>query len=237
MYIDIAKYGLDNPAMRVWLEEGENGLRLAVMKYHTGISLYTAERDFDAAAAAALIREHRVGSVTGRRDLVEKLSGVLAAEYAAEYGWIFRYDGGYPAPDRETPVVRAGEEDAEEIARLIISDEGIGGYYEIEDLTRQFAERMQAGFGRNLVIRENGRIVAHYATYAEYEDIAVIGGLIVAPEQRGRHLADTLEHRLVEELRAEGYRVYSFAASELRHSLLLRRGVPMAGEYGKLVRR
>ena len=42
MYIDIAKYGLDNPAMRVWLEEGENGLRLVVMKYHTGISLYTA---------------------------------------------------------------------------------------------------------------------------------------------------------------------------------------------------
>ena len=39
---------------------------------------------------------------------------------------------------------------------------------------------------QNFVLRENGKIVSHMGTYADIDGIAVLGGLVTAPEVRGK---------------------------------------------------
>ena len=235
MYIDIAKYGLDNPNMKVWLDCDGDGINMVVMKYHDSISVYAEDSGFPVDDAVGLIRSCAVGSVTARKDIIERLSIPLSDIYGAEYGYVFSYQE-FPEYNCDAQIIRAEESDMLDIARLIVSDEGIGSYYQVEDLAGQFKERARAGFGRNYIIYADGKIAAHYGTYAEFENIAVIAGLIVDPGYRGRHFGGALESHIVKTLLGEGFRVYSFATTQMRYQFLTKHGIFPVGEYGKLVR-
>ncbi len=236
MYIDIKKYGLANPNMKVWIDSDENGMRLVVMKYHTSISVYSEETDWDVAAVAKLIEDEKVGSVTGKRDMIEKLHEVLQEQYTASYGAVFQFTS-YRDSDFDGEIETASEDDTLEIAKLITKDEGIGGYYEIEDLAAQLAERIRTDMGRSYVIRENGKIIAHIASYAEFENLATTGGLIVDPDSRNGVYGSVLEGYLVNQLWADGFQVYTFVTARLRKRLLEAMGNRCVGEYGKLARK
>ncbi len=236
MYIDIKKYGLGNPNMSVWIDRNYQGIYLVVMKYHTSISVYTREENWDVDAVSDIIRREKPESVTAPRAIVEALQNVLSEEYGAVYGSVFeltnirqdRFDG---------EIERVGEADTKEIAELIVRDEGIGGYYNVADLAEQFTERMRTNMGRNYVIRDHGRIVAHIASYAEYDGIATTGGLIVDPAYQTGVYGAVLESYLVEQLKKEGFRIYTFVTERLRKLFLTAVGNPCVGEYGKMTRK
>lgn len=236
MYIDIKKYGLENPNMKVWMDSDEKGVRLVVMKYHTSISVYSEEENWDVAAVVQIIKDEKVGSVTGRKDIIEKLHEALQDSYEASYGAVFQFTS-YRDSDFDGEIETAKETDTLEIAKLITKDEGIGGYYEIEDLAAQLAERIRTNMGRSYVIRENGKIIAHIASYAEFEDLATTGGLIVDPDSRNGIYGSVLEGYLVNQLWSDGFQVYTFVTARLRKKLLGAMGNTCVGEYGKLARK
>ena len=232
MYIDIAKYGLENPYMKVWLDSDERGIKLVVMKYHTGISVYTDTEDWDISKVAQLIKEENVSSVTGPKDTVNQLYELCGDEYKVTYGSVFSFTKhrDFDFSRIETATV----DDALEIAELIVQDEGIGSYYDVRDLATQLAERMNTNMGRSYVIRSEGKIVAHIASYAEFEGLATTGGLIVSPECRTGVYGGALESYLVRNLLEENFVVYTFVTERLRSKLLLALGNQCVGEYGKM---
>ena len=234
MYIDIAKYGLENPNMKVWLDSDDKGVKLVVMKYHTSISVYSDRKKWDIGAVAQLIEEEKVGSVTGRRDMIEELVK-SCPNYSAEYGSVFRLST-HRDYDFDGDIETATPDDALEIAKLIATDEGIGSYYEIQDLADQLAERMETGMGRSYVIRDQGKIVAHIASYAEFKSLATTGGLIVDMEHRSGVYGGVLESYLVKNLLEENFKVYTFVTARLRAKLFEALGNKQVGEYGKMTR-
>lgn len=236
MYIDIAKYGLDNPNMKIWLDADNDGVGLVVMKYHTGMSVYSARKKWDAKGTARLIENEKAASVTGPRAQIERLMKLLGDRYGAEYGAVFRFTN-HRDYGMDELVETAGPEDTPECARLIAADEGIGSYYEVQDLAVQLAERMDTGMGRSYVIRQDGRIVAHIASYAEFKGIATTGGLIVDPAYRSGVYGGVLESYLVKRLLEEKFKVYTFVTARLRVKLLTALGNEQVGEYGKMMRR
>lgn len=236
MYIDIAKYGIDPKFLRVWLSGDEADPGTVVMKYHTGLSFYCEGDDPDLEGVAALVESEKPLSITAKKSLLLPLHERIADRYNAEYGYVFEFTD-YQPMEPGIPVERAGEEDAMEIARLVTGDESIGSYYEIRDLADQFAERMRTGFGRSYVIREDGKIIAHIASYAEYDGLATTSGLIVDEDHRSGIYGAYLEKYLVEDLKKDGFTVYTFIEKRLRKKLLERMGNRCVGEYGKLTRR
>lgn len=235
MYIDIGKYGLENSNMKVWLDSDESGLKIVVMKYHTSISVYTDRGDWDVEAVARLIDLEHVNSVTAQKRIIEGLFERCADSYDVSYGSVFRFSN---AREFEfSGLIEDGRaSDTLEIAQLIAQDEGIGSYYEVEDLANQLAERIQTGMGRSFVIRENGKIVAHIASYAEFNGIATTGGLIVDPNYQNGLYGGILESHLVHTLLQENYQVYTFVTNRLRKKLLSAWGNKCVGEYGKMTR-
>jgi len=90
--------------------------------------------------------------------------------------------------------------------------------------------------GRNYIIREDGKIIGHIATYAELDDVAVTGGLIVERAYEGHMFGAVLEGYIVRQMREEGFRLYTFVVNHKRYKLLKNMGNLPVGEYGKMIK-
>ena len=234
LYIDIKKYGLDSEHIKVWIDEDDQGISLVLMKYHTGMVLYTDRKDWDLVGVKKIIKQEKPNSITARKDLIIALHDVLKDMYDDDYGYVFILTK-YPPVQSDLPIEVAKEDDFMEIAHLVTADEGVGSHYEITDYAKQLRERMEDGFGRSYIIRKNGKIIGHIASYAECDGIAPISGLIVDPDYRNSFYGAALENKIMDDLRKEGFTVFSTVTTKLRKKLLEVSGNECKGEYGKLV--
>ena len=205
LYIDIINYGISAKNMKVWLEEEDSRLNMVVMKYYDSYQIYSHKLICRVEEILYLFRKYPASMISGRKDV--------------------------KAIDK---VIRAVPEEAEEIARLICSDSEIGGHYTVEALTRQLKERICTRTGRSYIIRENGDIAAHSATYAEADKIAVVGGTIIKQEYRNLNYYMLLSNYMLQQLTAEGKKAYTFSITDKMiqyHEKMHTK----CSEYGKLV--
>ncbi len=241
MYIDILNYGVVSENMAVWLQEQDGQIELVVMKYFDSFQVYSHRRAIDVGPVLALLQEYPVTMVSARRDIIEQLEGVCSG-YHAVYGAVFDVSylrrtfwamgGTKPCALKVTEAV---EDDAAEIAELLCSDDTFRVNYKEEDLARQLAERIRTHTGRSVIIRMDGRIVAHDATFAEAEGVAVVSGLVIRPEYRGLGCYEALVSYLGDQLVNEGKIPYAFAITD--KTIRYHRAVyTECGEYGKLVK-
>lgn len=241
MYIDILNYGVASENMTVWLQEQDGQVELVVMKYFDSFQIYSHSKKIDVEQVTALLREHPVTMISARRDIIEQLEEVCDG-YSAAYGAVFdvsRLRRTYGVMGGAKPcaleVTEAVEEDATEIAQLLRSDDTFRVNYKEADLAKQLAERIRTHTGRSVIIRVDGRIVAHDATFAEAEGVAVVSGLVIRPEYRGLGCYEALVSHLGKRLVKEGKTPYAFAISD--KTIRYHRAVyTECGEYGKLVK-
>ena len=236
MFVDIKKYRLSNPAMRIWIDKDENNqLTCVVMKYHTGVSVYAETDTYPSDEVIQLIRDLNPMSITAKKTIVEKIEEAVGSQYNVLYGYVFRVDSFNDFGGNDL-VELANEDDMLECAKLIVSNEEIGSYYEIENLAEQLRERIRTGMGRNYIIRDNGKIIGHIASYAELDDVATTSALIVDHEHEGKMYGAVLESYIVNQLRKEGFNVYTYIIQKKRFRLLKNIGNNPVGEYGKMMR-
>ncbi len=234
MYVDIAKYGLDNPNMAVWYDADDDGICLVVMKYYDSIQVFTEKDDYDTEAVINLIREYKPGMISGRSDLVELLYPLCTDTYNFEKGYVFKLTR-FRAFDSIVPIKRVGVEKCKEIARFICSNESIGGYYDVDNLTKQLAERIETGIGRSLIITgEDGTIKGHIATYAEFDGIATTAGLLAVDDGSGIPYGTMLESRLVNDLLNENYTIFTFVTEDRRARFFRAMKCVELNRYGKM---
>jgi predicted GNAT family acetyltransferase len=171
--------------------------------------------------------------ISARANVISELHSQVSGLYHKEFGMILSqpYTGLHYNQNPEL----ATKNDMEEIARLVCSDKGIGGHYTPEELKAQFISRFDDGTGRNYVIRKEQIIVAHYATYAEIPEIAVMGGLIVLPEERGNGFARLLHCYLSDLLITEKREAVLFCHDRHVLNMYLKMGAVVRSEYGKMV--
>lgn len=241
MYIDILNYGVDSENLAVWQQEQSGQIELVVMKYFDSFQIYSHKRDIDVEPVLNLLQEYPVTMVSARRDIIEQLEGVCSG-YSAAYGSVFdvgRIRRAFRVMGGEKPctieVTEAVADDAAEIAKLLCSDDTFRVNYQEDDLARQLAERIRTHTGRSAIIRMDGRIIAHHATFAEAKDVAVVSGLVIRPEYRGLGYYEALVRYLRGQLMKEGKTPYAFAISD--KTVRYHRAVyTECGEYGKLVK-
>ncbi|MGN0375527.1 MAG: hypothetical protein ACI4EN_08515 [Butyrivibrio sp.] len=234
LYIDIFNYGTCTDNMTVWFQEEEDEISLVVMKYYDSFQIYSYEDNFDVEAVRALIEDYPVSMISGRRGMIEKLANICP-EYETAYGAVFLMDK-YRTIQSPIEIYEATEQDTTEIAELICSDSMLGGHYTPENLANQLADRISTHTGRSYIIRDKGKIVAHSATYAEAEGIAVVSGTIIAPEYRNCNYYMLLSNFMLQRLTAEKKKVYTFSLSHKMISYHERFHI-RCGECGKLIKK
>lgn len=240
LYLDVYKYGLDNPAMKLWVLKSENTgeITAVVMKYHDSISLVAGPSVVSFDFFAELLEQEQPAMVSGEYELMKQIYPQISDVYDMEEGYVYEITD-YRYIPCDVGIEPAGREDMPEAAKLICSDESIGGaYYDIDDLTQQLIERIEDGTARNFKIcEEDGTMFAHIATYAEGKGIGVTGGLIVEPSHRDQPYGTFLESHLVKSMRDDGLRAFTFVTNRKRAKLFDAMGGVERSRYGKLTRK
>lgn len=232
-YIDLKKYGINNPNLKIYYYENEGKITSAATSYYNGLQLYANDYAFPVAETTALINRLKPSMVASTQHIIELIKHNFADSYSLENGYVCGISStNHICPKYE--VVRASYEDLEEISKLICSDEGVGGHYTVNELKIQLKDRMEESFGRNYIIRLDGKIVCHAATYAEVSKLAVISGVITHSAYRGKGLALEAVTKLCSDLLSEGKQPHLFFYTKEAFSLYSRIGFGTPSNWSKL---
>lgn len=201
-YIDLKKIGIENSNLTVYVDKLEE-IQCTALKYYDGLQLFDADGNIDAEETAKLIRDLNSHIVSSTVDVIEKLYPLLKDTYEMEQGYVTEMLSMHECEISEE--VRPAEYvEYDEIARLICSDEGVGGHYDPQELKEQLLTRLEDGMGRNYILKKDGKIVHHAATYAELDNLAVISGVITREDWRGKGVGTLVVRKLCYDLLKEG---------------------------------
>lgn len=235
-YIDLKKYGIDNPHLHIYYSTRDGAISAVATEYYKGIQLFSYGETLDIEETLELIRKLDTPMVNGKKELIELLEPHLGADFEKEVGYVAWMKALKPGADL-TKVEQAGEEKCLEIARLICTDEGLGGHYVPEEFCQQLVDRQREQFGRNYVIYQNGKIVCHAATYAEIDNLAIVSGVIADAACRGQGLGYQVVSRLCHDLLEEGKRPCIFYFKKEAAGLYAKVGFEDGTGWGKLSRK
>ncbi len=233
LYVDLLKYGFQNENVNVWIQKNGTEIKALVLQYYTGVHVFSKDLEFDVVKVVDLLKKIRPSMICGMKWTLDKIKSYFK-EYELEVGIVgcleelnlFDTDGCY----------RADEGEIKELAELLAEDESLGKPYGFELLYKQLLERYHEDFGRNFIYRDNGKIVATASTYAEKGGVAVISGVMVHPEYRGKGLSKNVLSAICSDLKRDGFDVFSYyyipSATRMHESV----GFEAIGEWAKLVR-
>lgn len=232
LYLDFVKYGLNNENLKFWFDAKDNEIKCVILKYYSGMHIFSKNRDCDYDEISKLIKEETPSVICAEKYLIEKLSDMLKeTEYEAEYGWVRVLSEKFPYEN--SMVEKATEKDFKEISKLIINDH-MGEFYELDELIAQMKEREEDGFSRNYIIKDGEKIISNASTTAEIEEIAVLSNVITDPSYRGKGLATTVCSKLCNDLIEEGKKIYLINYTEESTGLYDKLGFEISCEIGKL---
>ena len=235
VYIDLRKYPLDNHHFRAWCQYDDQQTLVAVVtEYHKGIQVYSKSQDFNAEEIASFLNAKNPPIILGMKETMDKLWPFMP-ERKQELGTVGQLTS--VRIDANPNAYAADYNELEDIVNLLVQDENIGKPYGFESLYTQFRERMEDGFGRNYILRDNAthELICHAGTYAELPEIAVIGGVITSPNFRGQGQAKSVLAALCQKLLEEGKDIFSFYYIPPAIKMHLGVGFESIGEWAKLI--
>ncbi len=239
MYMDILECGIEDDGLGLWTAEKDGAIACVYYQYYDCLHIFGRE-GCETGDALALIDEIRPKVISSSEKVIEQLRAVLPMdEYMYELNHIItasiELDGG-----REVDIREAEESDVPEIAELMLKADIFRDVYDYEGLCESLRRRLQEGFGRLFIIRdEEGRMIATNATNAETDRIAVIGGLVTDPEMRGRGLGRAITASTWNLVRREGKQGLAFLITDNEKTISLHRkmGFDFIGFSARLIRK
>lgn len=233
LYLDLLKYGCEDENVKVWLQKNNNNITSVILKYYSGMHVFSKKNDFDVEEIVRLINDEKPSMVCGEKRIIEGIyNSIKTKEYKIETGFVrelkqIKYED-------YSNVKSAEKEDFYDIAKLIYEDEDLGSSYKLEELEKQMYERNIQKYTRNYVIHEDGKVVAHAATGAENDKIAMLAYVITDPNHRGKGLAIKVCSKVCSELKQEGKQIFLINYSNESTKLYDKLGFEPKCEWGKL---
>lgn len=234
-YIDLKKFGIENPNLTIYFEETDE-ICCTALKYYEGLQLFDGAGKMNAEETAALIRTLNSHIVSSTVEVIEALYPLLKDSYDMEQGYVTEMLS-LPEGTVSDEVRPAYVEEYDEIAKLICSDEGVGGHYAPEELKAQLLTRLEEGFGRNYILKRDGEIIHHAATYAELDNLAVISGVITREDYRGKGVGTLAVRKLCHDLLKEGKKPCLFYYTKQAEAFYQKIGFEKGTGWAKLVLR
>lgn len=218
----------------VWSESNHGKLTGIMVKYYDSFQIFGDADMIDVATAAEILREYSPKTISGNKEFIQKLEEYLTG-YKTVYGIIVRMSD-YRELPQFTKVEPARAEDANEIAELLRTDEDFYNNYTQEGLASQLRDRILNKTGRSWVIRENGHVAAHVATFAETNTFAIESGLVAAKEYIKMFYGAVLLEYMKKVLTLENKTAYSLRVMYYMQNATKVTGEEICGYYGKMTK-
>ena len=184
LYIDTIFYGYNSDKVKTYILESNNEIKVILYHYYNSLQIFQNKplMDEDINELADYLSNNNFNMITGNRDLIIKLNKIIDNETSVSFGTIMVRKNTINVCSNKTEFAKV--EDCKEIAKLICTDEGIGGHYKVSELEEQLIDRLTTKDCVNIILKDKN-IVAHAATYADCKTLSVIGGVITDKKYRG----------------------------------------------------
>lgn len=234
LYLDLVKYGTENPNIKVWVNEIDNNIDFAALKYYTGMHIYVTKDDFDSNSLVELINNEHPTIICAKKSIIEKLQPLLKESgYKSEYGAIRRLTA-IEKGDESGIIKNPTPEDFNKITELLLSDDDIGGSYTFKTMHDPILERYNEKYGRNYIIKDGDKVIAHAGTGAENEKLGILNYVITDPNYRRKGLASKLCTSVCYDLIKDGKDVFLINYSNESTALYDKLGFKLYCDWGKL---
>ena len=233
--IDLEAYGYENPNIQFWYTKTDDMYDTVLMKYYDSVQLFSANEQWDSTETIEMLKDLNVITICAKRDMIEKIEAHMK-EYDVAYGIIVK-DDSYREFKQFENVRPATVDDVEEIVELMYTDKDYSDNYTVEGLQQQLRDRIRDEKGRSYVIEEDGKIVAHTAVYAQCDNIAIEGGLIVDENYKKRMYGMIIHEYIKKVLIGEGKAVYGFRVMDNMQRYAKLGNLNIVGHYGKMSRK
>ncbi len=229
---DIQSHGFDKPYQQVYVNRTDNGdIQGVYLKHYNNLILDGDPLRIDVPFLVRLIGRD-IDTVMGKASLVEPLAAAIptASSYVSKGFYRLRLEDHLPPAHRQ--VETAGLSDVDEIHDFLMT---IPSFEQIYSAKEMIETRIQNGDGTHMFIRDNsGRIVAHANSAAQTDDAAMIGGVAVSEEERGRGLGSAVTAALCRRILSGGRSPTLFSEVPPGQSLFPRLGFEQVGKWGVL---
>ncbi len=201
LYIDVQTYGYTSENVQTSVFQNEECISVILLDYYNTMQTMQIVPPDEILLQEIIdyILLKKPVMISGTKELLVRIIERLQyVDIESKDGAIIDMTGMRRGYSQKTNL--ATPDQLKEVAKLICSDYAIGGHYTIEGLHEQLLERNIFHGCINRIAICDGKIVAHFATYADMKPISVMGGLITEPSYRGRGLAKTVLGDLVEDI-------------------------------------
>lgn len=237
LYIDISYYGLDYPYINVWIDRDEyDDIVAVVMKYHENFQIYFKNVYNNVKDIAVLLKEYMPPMINGEKSAMQKLQQYIPDVYFSAEGKVMLLDKPFVDNWDYSEIEKATLKDINGIATLICNDDYYKDSYEKDELVSQLTDRMKSNMGRNYIVRDGNKIIAHNSISAQVDNICVGALLIVhADYRKNSNYGFKMEDFSIEKIKKEGKKLYAFLTDEVRIKALSLAGNNVVSEYKKFV--
>ena len=234
LYLDLIKYGTDNPNIKVWADKNDDTISSVLLKYYTGMHIYCPKNDLNVDNLAKLIKDESPSIICAKKSIIEQLETNLSNDgYKSEYGAIRRLTA-IEKCDESGIIKNPTPEDFNKITELLLSDDDIGGSYTFKTMHDPIVERYNEKYGRNYIIKDGDKVIAHAGTGAENEKLGILNYVITDPNYRRKGLASKLCTSVCYDLVKEGKDVFLINYSNESTALYDKLGFKLYCDWGKL---
>ncbi len=236
LYIDMLQYGCSSEFTKTWLQEDNGEITAVMLAYHSAMHVYSKQQNFDVQELTEFLIEKKPSIICASAELIKLLEPQMSSNgFISEYGHIGKFVHCDPS-SVSCDIRLANKDDIKEIAKLLYEDDDIGSSYTMEDLVKQMEERIESGFVRSYVIKQDYQVVAHLGTGAEVDKLCTVSYVITHPQYRGRGLSSSLFSYACNRLSLEGKEIFSVYYPENSRRLHHKMGFVDCCEFGKLYR-
>lgn len=236
LYIDAVSFGFSGENIETYIFYDKGEIAAVIYRYYNSLQICAIKEIASVSEIVEFIKKGNFNMISGNGNVIRSLEEGLKHFYTAHFGSIMVFPKGREVNQMGTTVM-AEPKDCGEIARLICSDESIGGHYTPDVLKKQLEERMLCFGCKNAIITEQGEIVAHAATYADCSEFAIIGGVITNPKCRGKGYGTNVISFLIKQLLLEDKNPFLYCYEPKTVKWYKKNGWEICAESGKLERK
>lgn len=238
LYMDVLECGIDEDDLNLWLSTEDGDIKAVLYQYYDCLHIFSRQ-PLIIEDIMSVINEIDPKVIVSNEANIDTIKAQLDEnKYTYELNHIITTD--VLMQEKEGfDISPAEEDDVPAIAELMMKDHIYSSVYSYEKLCNDLRKRLRDGFGRLFVIKDDeGHILCANATYAETDDLAVIGGLVTAPEMRGRGLGGAITASTWNLVKREGKRGLAFLLSGNDNTISLHKkmGYEFLGYSARMIR-
>lgn len=211
LYVDLYKYRLTNENINFYIFTENDKICGVMMKYYTGLQTY-ANSNYEEVAKGItefVLENKDLTVVAGKKELLDLL------KINDDEKWLYKetYIGERFKCDHlildEYKIEAGTKNDLDELVNFYVNDEFYENAYPDKTvLYKQIEDRLESGFGRIFVIRDQGKIIAATQIMADTPKIALSGFGLVDKQYRGKGIAEYIIESVTDLIKDEGKRFF-----------------------------